>query len=325
MLARVSVVLPTYRRNDLLPGAIESVLAQTFGDFDLVVSDNDCSPEVEQLVASYGDRRLRYRHNGVNIGALRGGEAAYRAATAPLVATLHDDDLWEPQLLERLVPLVEADDGLALAFGDVHIMDGAGRVDARRSDENTAMWRRDVLRPGVHRPFQHVGLVDRAVTMSYACVMRRRFVEDLRFPDDVRTGYDLWLTYLACREGLGAHYVPERLARVRQHEGSLTANVALDQAMIAIFDRLLADPALGDLHRQLRAESAPFRTTVGVAELRQGRRRAARAQLLAGLRGRPDLRGTTALALSFLPVPAEPVVRLLRRAHPRPQVPDTRY
>lgn len=322
---RVSVVVPTYRRLDLLPAVLDSVRAQTFPDFELIVSDNDADPAVEALVASYGDARLRYRHNGGNIGALRGGQAAYRAARAPLVATLHDDDLWEPELLARLVPPLDADPDLVLAFADVHLMGADGTVDAKRSDENTAMWHRTGLREGVHRPFSRLALVDRCVTLSYACVMRRSVVADLELPEGVSTGYDLWIAYLACRTGAGAYYVPERLARVRQHGGSLTMNVKLDEAMVAIFDGVLADERLADLRPALRREAAPFHTSLGVAALRRDDRPAARRHLLRAVRHRPDARGVVALALSLLPVDAEPVIRGLRRVRPRPQVPDTRY
>jgi glycosyltransferase involved in cell wall biosynthesis len=90
----------------------ERALAQTYTNIEIVVSDNGPTEAVARLVMSVGDARVRYRHNGGNIGAMRNALAAYREARGTYVATLHDD-VWEPTFLERLVPPLEADADLA--------------------------------------------------------------------------------------------------------------------------------------------------------------------------------------------------------------------
>src|SRR5436853_120463 len=105
----VSVVIPTYNRVTYLRKALESALAQTYRHTEIIVSDNAASPDVADLVASYRDDRVRYRHNNGNIGPLGNVLAAYREARGAYVATLHDDDMWEPTLVEELVQPLESD------------------------------------------------------------------------------------------------------------------------------------------------------------------------------------------------------------------------
>src|SRR6476646_10618157 len=69
-MARVSVFIPTYNRARLLGFAIESVLAQTYGDFELVVSDNASTDETPDVVAGFDDPRLEYVRQPENLGLL---------------------------------------------------------------------------------------------------------------------------------------------------------------------------------------------------------------------------------------------------------------
>src|SRR5664280_574944 len=98
----VSVVLPTFNRPHYLAQAIQSVLDQTFVHFEVIVTDNGDSAAVRRLVASFGDVRLRYRSNETNIGLLRNALAGWAVARGQYVATLHDDDLWDPAFLQKL-------------------------------------------------------------------------------------------------------------------------------------------------------------------------------------------------------------------------------
>ena len=99
MRSKVSVVIPTYKRNDLLARAIDSVLNQTFDDFEVIVVDGARSESTRELVRSYGDGRLRYIPqqgrgiaNARNLGVLK--------ARGDFIAFLDDDDRWREDKLE---------------------------------------------------------------------------------------------------------------------------------------------------------------------------------------------------------------------------------
>ena len=87
-----SVVIATYRRAHLLSRAIDSVLNQTFTDFELLVVDDASPDDTELVVRAYGDGRVRY----VRCARIRGGAGArnvgVRQARGEFIAFLDDDD-----------------------------------------------------------------------------------------------------------------------------------------------------------------------------------------------------------------------------------------
>jgi glycosyltransferase involved in cell wall biosynthesis len=297
----VSVVIPTYDRAEYLRQALESALAQTYTDFEVVVTDNSMSADTAALVSSYGDRRVRYRHNGGNIGALANALAGFRSTRGQFVASLHDDDAWEPRFLERLVPPLLEDPSLVLAFSDHFLMDADGVVDLPATDRNTRLWGRHGLAPGKHAPFTRLALVDRAVPVAMASVFRRAAVDWDAVPTEAGAVYDLWLVYLACRDGGGAYYVPERLTRYRTHASAHSATHRIDTAFLWCYEHFLSDPRLQHLRPELRRAVARFRTGAGIGLLREGRRADARRLLARALREHPQPRAAGALLLSVLP------------------------
>lgn len=100
MTPRFSVVLPTHDRPHLLGRAIDSVLRQTFSDFELLVVDDGSNPETQERIASFADCRIRYieKHRSGVSAARNAGIAAARGA---LISFLDDDDEYLPGFLER--------------------------------------------------------------------------------------------------------------------------------------------------------------------------------------------------------------------------------
>jgi len=106
-MPKVSVIIPTHNRAQFLRLAVESVIGQTFQDFDIVVVDDGSKDNTEEVVRSFGDDRVKYiRHD-----AARGGSAARNTgitnSSSKYVAFLDDDDEWMPEKLEIQVDLLE--------------------------------------------------------------------------------------------------------------------------------------------------------------------------------------------------------------------------
>jgi glycosyltransferase involved in cell wall biosynthesis len=104
----VTIGVPTWNRSGLLREALDSVLAQTFGDFELFVFDDGSTDDTLDVVASYRDPRLTYVRNERNLGHPRNVTQILTAGTAPYVGMLFDDDVMFPDHLERTVALLDA-------------------------------------------------------------------------------------------------------------------------------------------------------------------------------------------------------------------------
>jgi glycosyltransferase involved in cell wall biosynthesis len=297
----VSVVIPTYNRAGYLAEAVESVLRQNHRNLEVIVADDGSDDGTEAVARSFDDPRVVYRRSPHNRGMLLNTVDACREARGELVANLHDDDRWKPDLLTTLVPPLLEDPDLSVAFADHDVIDASGRIDQRLSEQVTRQWGRDVLGEGVHRPFEDLALVRQSIPIV-ASVFRFSAIDWEDFPEDVGSAYDLWLFYLACRDGLGAWYTPRRLAEYRVHPGAETASQRLRMSRdgVAARRRMLADERLSPVHGSLRRQLAEAYASYGAAALDAGDVRSGQAALKRSVRASPSARGAAGLIGALL-------------------------
>ena len=104
----VSIIMPSYNTGRFISETIESVLAQTYSNWELIIVD-DCSKDnTDEVVAKYTDPRIRYLKNEKNSGAAVSRNRALREAKGRWIAFLDSDDLWMPQKLEKQIAFMEA-------------------------------------------------------------------------------------------------------------------------------------------------------------------------------------------------------------------------
>jgi glycosyltransferase involved in cell wall biosynthesis len=122
---RVSIGLPVYNGERFVAEAIESVLAQTFGDFELIISDNGSTDGTTEIASRFAreDSRVRHLRHSETRGARWNFNTAFEASTGELFVWLASDDSWEPELLERCVAALDEDPGVVLAFSSVAYVD----------------------------------------------------------------------------------------------------------------------------------------------------------------------------------------------------------
>jgi len=118
---RTTVMMPAYNAEATLREAVESVLAQTVGDLELIVADNASAIPVDEVLSDVTDARLRVIRKSRNTGTPGGRNTALRHARAPLVSQLDADDAWEPDYLEHVLPCFE-DPCVGLAYSNAHIV-----------------------------------------------------------------------------------------------------------------------------------------------------------------------------------------------------------
>jgi glycosyltransferase involved in cell wall biosynthesis len=208
MTPRVSVILPVRDGAAFLGEALESVLAQTLRDFEVVVVDDGSSDATPSILAGVQDERLRVlRQEPVGlVAALNRGVAETRA---PVVARMDADDLSLPSRLERQLELLERDERLALVGCGVETIDAGGRVTGSWSlpAEDEALRRRLLLR----NPFTHGAVLLRKAALDA--------VGGYRADYGANEDYDLWRR-LARDWRLGA--AQDVLYRYREHQQAVT-------------------------------------------------------------------------------------------------------
>jgi glycosyltransferase involved in cell wall biosynthesis len=116
-----SVLMPAFNAEATILESVESVLAQTVGELELIVVDDGSRVPVPEALSGVRDERLRIVCRRRNGGIARARNSGLRFARAPLVSQLDADDLWEPDYLEAVLGCLE-DPGVALAYTNATIL-----------------------------------------------------------------------------------------------------------------------------------------------------------------------------------------------------------
>jgi glycosyltransferase involved in cell wall biosynthesis len=208
----VSVCIPAYGRPAELREALLSVTRQDFDDLEILVGDD--SGDLEHVVASLGDERIRYHQNPVRLGMARNWSSTLDRAGGRYRALLMDDDVLLPGFLSATVAALDADPAVGIAFTD-HYLDRAGALERRscalpagRYDDCVGI----ILR---HRPLVAVS----------AALMRAEVWEQVRPLPDLLNA-DLVMHLRAAQAGWAFAYIDEPLMAYRVHAGQLTSHEA---------------------------------------------------------------------------------------------------
>ncbi|MBD2198017.1 MULTISPECIES: glycosyltransferase family 2 protein [Calothrix] len=306
----VSVIIPTYNRPEYLKHAIASAVKQTYQNIEIIISDNCSAENPLPIVESFADPRIRFWRHPQNIGMIANQMHGFKIARGKYVASLHDDDMWNADFLAKLVPPLEANPDLILAFCDQYIIDAKGNINYPATEENTRGFKRHKLAPGVYQSFTKIGLIDKSIPTAAACVIRASLVDWNKIPAEVGGMWDLYLTYLCSISGYGAYYSPERLTRYRVHEqtdtilsGSHDAQAKIRKAKSELFcyQTLMSDPKLQEFKSYFHHKWLEANTTLGIGLIRNKQKDAARPYLWQALsQQKLNLRTLAALALTFI-------------------------
>lgn len=133
----VSIVLPTHNRAKILPKAIQSVLDQTYQNWELVIWDDGSVDDTEKVVETFQERRIRYFYE-VNCGKPYALNQAIARASGEYIAFLDDDDYWTPTKLELQQAFLNDHPEIDLVFGNFLNIDQANHKEGIGFEQNAS-------------------------------------------------------------------------------------------------------------------------------------------------------------------------------------------
>jgi glycosyltransferase involved in cell wall biosynthesis len=259
MKPRVSIGIPVYNGELYIRQAIESVLAQTFRDLELIVSDNASTDSTAEIMREYAarDPRVRYSRNRVNIGAARNYKVCLELATGEYFRWLAADDFIAPALIQRGIETLDANPQAVLAYSPSQAVDEAGRALPMRSGGSIdyASQADVATRYRLFREERDLRHGHRAWPMLYIFGLMR--TADLQstsqMPSFINSDSTVVLEMLL-RGRFAA--IPETLTFFRHHAGSYSISAKDNKKRRAFFDASvgLVSRLLGD--RQVHIENA---------------------------------------------------------------------
>jgi glycosyltransferase involved in cell wall biosynthesis len=293
----VSVVIPTYNHGALVPEAVESALAQSWRNLEVVVVDDGSADDTPARLARFGNliTMIRQEHRGPAVAR----NAGIRASRGAWIAFLDSDDLWMPEKIARCMAALERarDADVAYTAVQIHELD-TGRKYPLPQYTASGNLSRDLF------------LECKGVNTSTLLVSRAALEKVGLFDEEFFRAQD-WDLMLRLAEQYDYVYVPEMLTERRLHGGSLSVT---HQELYAKYNLLVIQKALARrpiLYSSLASDSlsrAHFR--FGMAHYSDLKMSGARVEFRRSLRYRWNWNAFNYLLRSYLP---KGLVRRLRR------------
>ena len=288
----ISVILNTYNRAAVLPRAVESVLAQTYDDFELVIVDDGSTDHTPLVIAQFDDRRVRYVRQA-NAGLSRARNFGVASSSGRYVTYLDDDDEVLPGWLEAFVTLISSP-GCGVACCGVEVLDADNAVSEVRNPRDLGA------------PFDHcVGLFH-----SGSFALRRDVFDAIGgYATDLlchhQTEFALRLVPWCSDHGLTVASVPQPLLRI--HRGLETDRLRSNPERFLAGTRYILEHHGARLGRS-QITLSNYLGSAGVSSARLGRYPDARRYFYRAVRAHPArTAGYGLLAISMHPWLADQV------------------
>lgn len=234
-MTNVSIIIPSHNRASLLQHAVESVLAQTFTDFEIIIVDDASTDEtlevVRKLHEMHGAKIMPLR-NEVNLGSSGSRNRGIQASSGKWIGFLDDDDIYEPTKLQKQVDLLKATPDAGIVYCGYYFihMDGTHELPVIDLPEG------DVLK----------NLLLGCPVIMNAPLVRREYFERYGMFDEtleLDEDWELWLRFAV--NGCKFVCVKEALCAYRKHESNKTRDIeAWSTVQIKILDRIFSMPDL---------------------------------------------------------------------------------
>jgi len=211
-MPRVSVIIPTYNRSTLITETIDSVLAQTYLDFELIIVDDGSTDNTLEVLSMYGERIKIIQQDNQGQGSAR--NTGINSSRGELIAFLDSDDLWKPNKLEIQYELIKKKPDLAWVYSDAEAFDGMTGETLYSFGEKQILWEGDILEKILIQDF----------IPSPTPLIKKSVFEHVGYFNNYEASQD-WDMWIRIAEKYPIGLIPEPLARYRKHSGNITANL----------------------------------------------------------------------------------------------------
>ncbi|MGK7940324.1 MAG: glycosyltransferase family 2 protein [Crocosphaera sp.] len=318
-MAKVSVCIPTYNRSHYLTYAVNTVLNQTYSDFELIICDDGSPDNTPDVVAEFKDSRIRYIRHEKNIGRSRNMRSGFEAAKGEYFIKFDDDDGLTPEFLEKTVKVLDENKKIDFVCTNHWIIDKDSKRSESATKENTIRWGKDQLTEGIIKDldwqtFDRQSLQVGSTLFRYSCLKE---VDYMNPKADGCEDFDL-LVRLALI-GKVAYFLPQYLMEYRFHGGqtSLGQNLHFLRAKVYCIDSYQFSDQ--QLEKKRIIKLAHTQQDLGLRLIEQGNTEEGRKLLQAskailGASKRVNL----GLLMSYLPVNIRQIIlQLFRQLKPK--------
>ncbi|MBP0000442.1 MAG: glycosyltransferase family 2 protein [Cyanobacteria bacterium SID2] len=321
-MPKVSVCIPTYNRAHYLTYSVNSVLAQTYTDFELIICDDASSDNTPDVVKQWDDPRIRYIRHPQNIRRSRNMRSGFEAATGEYFIKFDDDDALCPEFLEKTVKVLDDRPEIDLVCTSHWIIDANHQRDENATRDNAARWGKDKLQNGkipdlTLQTFHFQSLQVGSTLFRLEALQAVDFMRS--FPPEADGCEDFDLLVRLAIAGKQGYFIPEYLMEYRIHGGQQTQpeqNLRFLTAKLLCLDSYHFPEA--EIEQLRCAKLSGTREALGLRCIELGEDDRGRELLQQAVRNNGSRKAQLGLWLSYLPLGLRKLAfQVFRRARPR--------
>jgi glycosyltransferase involved in cell wall biosynthesis len=258
---KVSILVPTFNRSKFLKKAIDSILAQSFLDFEIIVTDNCSTDDTPEMMGAYNDPRVLYIRNSTNIGMSNNHNRALRIAVGEYLYLFSDDDIMLPNNLHLKVEILDSYPSVGLVHSNINVINEHDVIIAAQhwlaeTPRLAGIWQIVNSSPLMPRQKCLEILYDQWNFISMPSVMLRKSIIDenqIEFNNQLRVllDWDMWVKASLFGD---FYFLPQVLVSYRSHSGNgshLFSHRVLFQEVMLIKQGILN--LFGELMRDKRS------------------------------------------------------------------------
>lgn len=230
----VSICIPTFNRVNLLSSAIDSVLQQTYTDWEVIICDDGSTDGTADMMANLTDSRIHYLRHPQNIGKSNNMISGFEAASGDYFIKFDDDDRLTPDFLTHTHAVLANDDTIDFVSTDHWVIDINNERDLVKTDVNSQRWGRADLPAGPIANLLEVAFIKQSMQIG-ATLFRRQTLKTVGYMrPNIQNCEDNDLFVRLSLAGAKGYYLPERLMEYRFH----AEQHSLDRAARYLADKL---------------------------------------------------------------------------------------
>jgi len=224
----VSVIIPTYNRRHIIARSVDSVLAQTFTDYEIIVVDDGSTDNTGEFLKKHYGNRIQYIAQPANRGLATARNRGIEESRGTYIAILDDDDLWFPEKLALQVALLEKDSEISLGYCGTMKVNGRGEM----IEEIRPAQRGHIFEAML---YQNCLLGPASVAIFPRTVLRTSGLFDTGF--SACADWDLWVRMARCGK---VDFVDRPLVQYVIHDNNMHGDInGMAKDTFAILDKYL--------------------------------------------------------------------------------------
>ena len=214
----VSVIMPSYNHERYISEAIESVLNQTFTDFELIIIDDASKDESKQIIESYRkkDDRIKAIFHDRNMGVERTANDGIELANGKFIALFASDDVWLPEKLEEQLKVFQRDPQVGLVYSDAYIINERKNNEVTKFSDTSTFYRGDI--------YKKLLCADSKFIPGLTIMVKKECFDRVGLQDPETHGIGDYDMLLRITKEYNVDFVDKPLAKYRQH----SSNISLD-------------------------------------------------------------------------------------------------